>query len=102
MSIYCSWKNFCARYFHNWCKSNAPCGLLVESTAGSVGLIRKSSVSLFRCSEDIERFLDGMSVILLLSEVGVILCIFASGLVVSYLSYFFEHISKFIFLMFIF
>ncbi|POO04174.1 Guanine nucleotide-binding protein, beta subunit [Trema orientale] len=61
LSIYCSWKNFCARYFHNWCKSNAPCGLLVESTAGSVGLIRKSSVSLFRCSEDIERFLDGSS-----------------------------------------
>ncbi|XP_062108027.1 nuclear pore complex protein NUP160 [Humulus lupulus] len=61
VSIHCSWKNFCSRYILNWCKSNAPCGLLVESIAGSVGLIRKSSVSLFRCSEDIERLLDGFS-----------------------------------------
>lgn len=59
-SIYCSWKILCARYFQNWCNSNAPCGLLVDSTTGSVGLIRKGSVSLFRGPEDIEQLLDGM------------------------------------------
>nr|XP_011466909.1 PREDICTED: nuclear pore complex protein NUP160 isoform X2 [Fragaria vesca subsp. vesca] len=58
-SIFCCWKNFCACYFQNWCKSNAPCGLLVDSSTGTVGLIRKSSVSLFRSLEDIERVNDG-------------------------------------------
>ncbi|XP_062007631.1 nuclear pore complex protein NUP160 isoform X1 [Rosa rugosa] len=58
-SIFCCWKIFCARYFQNWCKSNAPCGLLVDSSTGTVGLIRKSSVSLFRSLEDIERVNDG-------------------------------------------
>ncbi|EXC04051.1 hypothetical protein L484_011031 [Morus notabilis] len=61
ISIYRSWKNFYAHYFQNWCKSNAPCGLLVDSATGSVGLIRKTSASLFRGPEDIERLLDGSS-----------------------------------------
>lgn len=60
-SIFCCWKNFSARYFQNWCKSNAPCGLLVDSSTGTVGLIRKNSVSLFRSVEDIERLNDGSS-----------------------------------------
>ncbi|XP_040373966.1 nuclear pore complex protein NUP160 isoform X2 [Rosa chinensis] len=58
-SIFCCWEIFCARYFQNWCKSNAPCGLLVDSSTGTVGLIRKSSVSFFRSLEDIERVNDG-------------------------------------------
>ncbi|KAM1120670.1 hypothetical protein ACFX19_002481 [Malus domestica] len=60
-SIFCCWKNFCSRYFQNWCKSNAPYGLLLDSYTGTFGLIRKNSVSLFRCSEDIERLIDGTS-----------------------------------------
>ncbi|PWA49594.1 Nucleoporin Nup120/160 [Artemisia annua] len=51
--IYC-WKNFCSRYFHNWCHENAPCGLLLDSSTGAIGLIRKSSVSLFRRLSDTE------------------------------------------------
>ncbi|XP_050381591.1 nuclear pore complex protein NUP160 isoform X2 [Argentina anserina] len=58
-SIFCCWKIFCARYFQNWCKSNGPCGLLVDSSTDTVGLIRKSSVSSFRSLEDIERVNDG-------------------------------------------
>ncbi|KAK4272851.1 hypothetical protein QN277_021350 [Acacia crassicarpa] len=58
MSIFQCWKYFCTRYFHNWCKINASCGLLIDSSTGVVGLIRKSSVSLFRSLEDIERILE--------------------------------------------
>ncbi|GMY33051.1 nuclear pore complex protein NUP160 isoform X1 [Fagus crenata] len=60
-SIFYCWKNFCKRYFHNWCKNNAPCGLLIDSSSGAVGLIRKNSLSLFRCTEDIERLINGSS-----------------------------------------
>jgi nuclear pore complex protein Nup160 len=56
--LYC-WKIFCSRYFENWCKHSAPCGLLIDSSAGSIGLIRKGSVSLFRCLEDIEHLIFG-------------------------------------------
>ena len=61
MSILHCWKCFLTRYFHNWCKNNAICGLLVDSSADAdaVGLIRKSSVSLFRSLEDIERIVEG-------------------------------------------
>ncbi|KAM1019995.1 hypothetical protein ACFX13_042048 [Malus domestica] len=60
-SILCCWKKFCSPYFQNWCKSNALCGLLLDSYRGSFGLIRKNSVSLFRCSENIERLINGIS-----------------------------------------
>ncbi|CAN6684888.1 unnamed protein product [Malus baccata var. baccata] len=60
-SILCCWKKFSSRYFQNWCKSNALCGLLLDSYGGSFGLIRKNSVSLFRCSENIERLINGIS-----------------------------------------
>ncbi|KAM2511233.1 hypothetical protein PS1_035634 [Malus domestica] len=60
-SIFCCWKKFCSRYFQNWCKSNALCGLLLDSYRGTFGLIRKNSVSLFRCSENIERLINGIS-----------------------------------------
>ncbi|KAM1570247.1 hypothetical protein ACFX14_035327 [Malus domestica] len=60
-SIFCCWKKFCSRYFQNWCKSNALCGLLLDSHRGTFGLIRKNSVSLFRCSENIERLINGIS-----------------------------------------
>ncbi|CAL2258440.1 unnamed protein product [Prunus armeniaca] len=59
-SIFCCWKNLCSRYFQNWCKSNAPCCLLVDSSTGTFGLVRKNSVSFFRCLEDIERLNDGI------------------------------------------
>ncbi|KAG6727322.1 hypothetical protein I3842_02G124200 [Carya illinoinensis] len=57
---YC-WKNFCTRYFHNWCNYNAPCSLHLDSLSGAVGLIRKNSFSLFRGLEDIERLINGSS-----------------------------------------
>ncbi|KAE8022771.1 hypothetical protein FH972_008545 [Carpinus fangiana] len=60
-SIFCCWKIFCARYFHNWCKNNAPCGLLLDSSSGAVGLIRKNSLAFLRCLEDIERLVNGSS-----------------------------------------
>uniref|UniRef100_A0A2P2MJN9 Nuclear pore complex protein NUP160 isoform X3 n=1 Tax=Rhizophora mucronata TaxID=61149 RepID=A0A2P2MJN9_RHIMU len=58
-SICYHWRNFCARYFHYWCKDNGPCGLIVQSSVGVVGLVRKNSVSLFRDLEDIEPLVDG-------------------------------------------
>lgn len=51
--LYC-WRNFCSHYFDNWCHKNAPCGLLLDSSSGAIGLIRKSSISLLRRLEDIE------------------------------------------------
>ncbi|RYR42511.1 hypothetical protein Ahy_A08g038982 isoform C [Arachis hypogaea] len=56
-----SWKRFLTRYFCNWCKNNAIYGLLVDSSTHAVGLIRKSSVSIFRSLEYFERILEGSS-----------------------------------------
>ncbi|KAF7804423.1 nuclear pore complex protein NUP160 isoform X1 [Senna tora] len=61
MSIFHCWKYFCTSYFHNWCKNNAPCGLIVDSSVEAIGVIRKSSVSLFRSLEDIERIIEASS-----------------------------------------
>lgn len=44
----------------NWCNKNGPCGLLLDSSTGAIGLIRKSSVSLLRRLEDIELLAFGM------------------------------------------
>lgn len=60
-SIFYCWKIFCTRYFHNWCKNNAPCGLLLDSSSGAVGLMRKNSLSFLRCLEDIEQLVNGSS-----------------------------------------
>ncbi|KAG2402562.1 Nuclear pore complex protein [Vigna angularis] len=61
VSLLHCWKSFFNRYFHNWCKSNALYGLLVDSSSDAVGLIRRSSISLFRSLEDIERIMEGSS-----------------------------------------
>ncbi|KAF5731788.1 nuclear pore complex protein [Tripterygium wilfordii] len=61
ISILYRLKNFCTRYFHHWCKHNAASGLLVQSPAGAVCLVRKNSVSLFRALENIELLIDGSS-----------------------------------------
>ncbi|XP_030553691.1 nuclear pore complex protein NUP160 isoform X1 [Rhodamnia argentea] len=53
------WKNFCNRYFHYWCKNNAPLGLLPQLPDGGVGLVRKSSISFFRSLEEIELLVTG-------------------------------------------
>ncbi|XP_031496549.1 nuclear pore complex protein NUP160 isoform X2 [Nymphaea colorata] len=53
-SIACSWKRFCSNYFQCWCQNCIPYGLLIDNSTGAVGLIRKNSLSLFRCLEDIE------------------------------------------------
>ncbi|WCJ32291.1 SUPPRESSOR OF AUXIN RESISTANCE1 [Euphorbia peplus] len=60
-SVFCAWKQFCTRYFHYWCKLNAPCGFLAHSPAGVIGLVRKNSVSLFRDMDKVEVLIDGSS-----------------------------------------
>ncbi|KAK1303809.1 hypothetical protein QJS10_CPB11g01906 [Acorus calamus] len=55
------WKTFCTCYYHCWCQNNIPYGLLVDSSTGAIGLIRKSSISLFRCLEDVELLAYGSS-----------------------------------------
>lgn len=59
MSIFQGWKFFCSSYFRSWCRNNAPCGLILHSSSGAIGLIRKNSVSLFRGLENIELLMDG-------------------------------------------
>ncbi|XVF26426.1 hypothetical protein REPUB_Repub14bG0015700 [Reevesia pubescens] len=61
ISIFQGWKNFCRRYFEYWCKKNTPYALILQSTSGAVGLIRKHSVSLFRSLENTELLIDGLS-----------------------------------------
>ncbi|KAL3729190.1 hypothetical protein ACJRO7_026308 [Eucalyptus globulus] len=58
-STFYRWKNFCNRYFHYWCKNNAPLGLLPQLPGGGVGLVRRSSISFFRSLEEIELFVIG-------------------------------------------
>ncbi|KAF5207457.1 Nuclear pore complex protein, partial [Thalictrum thalictroides] len=47
------------QYFHYWCKNNALYGLLVDPSTGAIGLIRKKTISLFRCLEGIELLIYG-------------------------------------------
>ncbi|KAE8709147.1 NUP160 protein [Hibiscus syriacus] len=61
ISIFQGWKKLCCRYFQYWCKKNAPCALIIQSTSGAVGLIRKHSVSFFRSLESTELLIDGLS-----------------------------------------
>ncbi|KAK9145964.1 hypothetical protein Sjap_005867 [Stephania japonica] len=58
-SVICWWKNFCSRYFRNWCKSNLPYSLFADTSTGAVGLVRQNSISLFRGLEDIEMLIYG-------------------------------------------
>ncbi|XP_043806897.1 nuclear pore complex protein NUP160 isoform X2 [Manihot esculenta] len=73
MSVFCSWKHFCTRYFHNWCKHNSPCGFLVQSSA-VIGLVRNNSITLFRDMEKIEVLIDGSSDELLDHSFGLDIC----------------------------
>nr|GMD42356.1 nuclear pore complex protein NUP160 isoform X1 [Ipomoea batatas] len=59
VSIVYSWKSFCTRYFNNWCHYNAACALLVDSSTGAIGLIRKNTISLCRSLENIELLIFG-------------------------------------------
>ncbi|XP_022155992.1 nuclear pore complex protein NUP160 isoform X2 [Momordica charantia] len=61
VSIYLWWKNFCTHYIHHWCTENAPSFLLVDNSSAAVGLVRRNSVSLFRCLDNVEQLLDGFS-----------------------------------------
>ncbi|PSS21659.1 Nuclear pore complex protein [Actinidia chinensis var. chinensis] len=69
VSVLHCWKTFSTRYFHSWCKVNSPFSLLFDSSTGTVGLIRKNSISLFRCLEEIELLIYGS-----FDEIGDILC----------------------------
>ncbi|CAD6251915.1 unnamed protein product [Miscanthus lutarioriparius] len=55
------WKQFSARYLHNWCWNNKPYGLLLDTKNEVFGLIRKGSFSLFRCLEGVEMLIYGSS-----------------------------------------
>ncbi|KAJ6835656.1 nuclear pore complex protein NUP160 [Iris pallida] len=55
------WKNLCTRFFRYWCQNSTPYGLLVDSSNEVIGLIRKSSFSVFRSIEDIEQLMYGSS-----------------------------------------
>ncbi|XP_015689514.1 nuclear pore complex protein NUP160 [Oryza brachyantha] len=55
------WRKFSARYLHNWCWSNRPYGLLLDTNREVFGLIRKGSFSLFRSLEDMEQLIYGSS-----------------------------------------
>ncbi|KAK6925523.1 Nuclear pore complex protein NUP160, partial [Dillenia turbinata] len=59
VSTFYFWKSFCNRYFHYWCTNGRPCGLIVDPSRGTVGLIRKNSMSLFRRLENIELLIYG-------------------------------------------
>ncbi|XXG76396.1 hypothetical protein AAC387_Pa08g0756 [Persea americana] len=59
ISVIYYWKKFCTQYFHNWCQNSVPYGLLLDSSKGAIGLIRRSSVSLFRSLGDIELLIYG-------------------------------------------
>ncbi|TVU33474.1 hypothetical protein EJB05_25294, partial [Eragrostis curvula] len=55
------WKKFSARYLHNWCWNNRPYGLLLDNNRDVFGLIRKGSISMFRCLESVELLIYGSS-----------------------------------------
>ncbi|XP_008457194.1 nuclear pore complex protein NUP160 isoform X3 [Cucumis melo] len=61
VSIYLWWKTFCTHYIHHWCTDNAPSFILIDNTSAAVGLVRRNSVSLFRCLDNVEQLLDGFS-----------------------------------------
>ncbi|CAN4108263.1 unnamed protein product [Withania somnifera] len=61
ISVLQSWKTFSTCYFNNWCRTNVACGLLIDSSTQAVGVIRKSSVSMYRSLEDIELLVFGSS-----------------------------------------
>ncbi|CAI9101446.1 OLC1v1038776C1 [Oldenlandia corymbosa var. corymbosa] len=53
------WMAFCAHYCSNWRKTNAVCGLFVDSSTGATCLIRKNMFSICRMFEDIELLVYG-------------------------------------------
>ncbi|ONK68142.1 uncharacterized protein A4U43_C05F7880 [Asparagus officinalis] len=55
------WKNFCNCFFRYWCQNNTPYGFLVDSSNEVIGLVRKSSFSLFRSLEGSEQLIYGAS-----------------------------------------
>ncbi|XP_024008157.1 nuclear pore complex protein NUP160 [Eutrema salsugineum] len=65
ISVFHWWENFCTCYLHHWCNNNEPRTLLVQSDV--IGLVRKSSVSLFFRLENAEHSLGGFSMMTSLS-----------------------------------
>ncbi|XP_077233386.1 SUPPRESSOR OF AUXIN RESISTANCE1 isoform X2 [Tasmannia lanceolata] len=59
ISVIYYWKKFCSQFFHYWCQNSIPYGLLIDSSRGAIALIRKNSVSVFRCLEDVEQLIYG-------------------------------------------
>ncbi|XP_008801415.2 nuclear pore complex protein NUP160 [Phoenix dactylifera] len=55
------WKSFCSCFFGHWCQNSMPYGLLLDSSNDVIGLIRKSSISLFRSLEGAEHIIYGSS-----------------------------------------
>ncbi|CAA7392045.1 unnamed protein product [Spirodela intermedia] len=59
ISMFYYWKNFCAQFVYHWNETNRPYSLFVDSSTGSVGLIRKASISVFRNLEHFELLIYG-------------------------------------------
>uniref|UniRef100_A0A1D1Y398 Nuclear pore complex protein Nup160 n=3 Tax=Anthurium amnicola TaxID=1678845 RepID=A0A1D1Y398_9ARAE len=59
ISMFYYWKKFCAQFVHHWSKTNTPYSLFVDSSTGSIGLIRESSISVFRNLEHFELLIYG-------------------------------------------
>ncbi|XP_078447817.1 SUPPRESSOR OF AUXIN RESISTANCE1 isoform X2 [Wolffia australiana] len=54
ISMFRFWKNFSARYIQHWNEANRPYSLFLDSFAGTVGLVRKASISVLRNREHLE------------------------------------------------
>lgn len=44
---------------NNWGKINTACGLLIDPSTGAIGVLRKTTISLFRSLEDVEHMGHG-------------------------------------------
>lgn len=62
ISMFYYWKKFCAQFVYHWNETNRPYSLFVDSSTGSVGLIRKASISVFRNMEHFELLIYGRDI----------------------------------------
>ncbi|XP_073150700.1 nuclear pore complex protein NUP160 isoform X2 [Henckelia pumila] len=59
VSTFHCWNRFCSRFVDNWCKNNAACGIFMDPVTGAVGLVRSSTISIFRGLVDAEHMIYG-------------------------------------------
>ncbi|KZV47381.1 hypothetical protein F511_07795 [Dorcoceras hygrometricum] len=59
VSTFHCWDRFCSRFVNNWCKYNAACGIFIDPVTGAIGLVRSSTISIFRGLVDAEHIIYG-------------------------------------------